>query len=126
MPASSPTSTRGVRADAWVATNVPRADLVAADPSTLPLTGRRVVRLELPGPGRPTDPERDLARLRREGVKWVIVSGAVTDRVLAAPDDYPQETRFYEQLGHGPKPAFAVFPSEPGLAGPWVRVYRLD
>ena len=115
-----------VRADAWVATNVPRADLVAADPSTLPLPGRRVVRLELPGPGRPSDPERDLARLRQEGVKWVIVSGAVTDRVLAAPDDYPQETRFYEQLGHGSKPAFAVFPSEPGLAGPWVRVYRLD
>jgi hypothetical protein len=114
-----------VRADAWVAANVPQADLVAADPSTLPLTGRRVVRLELPGPGRPSDPERDLARLRREGVKWVIVSGAVTDRVLAVPDRYPRETRFYEQLGHGSKPAFAVFPSEPGLAGPWVRVYRL-
>ena len=58
-------------------------------------------------------------------MKWVIVSGAVTDRVLAAPDNYPQETRFYEQLGHGPKPAFAVFPSQPGLAGPWVRVYPL-
>ena len=69
---------------------MPRADTIAADPSTLPLPAGRVVRLELPGPGRPTDPERDLARLRREGVKWVIVSGAVTDRVLAAPDDYPQ------------------------------------
>ena len=84
-----------------------------------------MVRLELPGPGRPSDPERDLARLRREGVKWVIVSGAVTDRVLAAPDRYPREAAFYEQLGHGPKPAFAVLPDEPGLAGPWVRVYRL-
>ena len=68
------------------------ATSIAADPSTLPLTGRRVVRLELPGPGRPTDPERDLARLRREGVKWVIVSGDVTDRVLAARDRYPRET----------------------------------
>ena len=29
-----------MRADAWVAANVPRADLIAADPSTLPLTGR--------------------------------------------------------------------------------------
>ena len=83
------TDTR-LRADAWVAANVAAGDRIAADPSTLPLTGRpRVVRLELPGPGRPSDPERDLARLRREGVKWVIVSGAVTDRVLAARDRYP-------------------------------------
>ena len=56
----------------------------------------------------------------------MIVSGAVTDRVLAAPDSYPREALFYERLGHGLKPAFAVFPDEPGLAGPWVRVYRLS
>ena len=87
------TDTR-LRADAWVAANVPRGDRIAADPSTLPLARpTRVVRLELPGPGRPSDPERDLARLRREGVKWVIVSGAVTDRVLAARDRYPREAR---------------------------------
>ena len=119
------TDTR-LRADAWVTTHVPRGESIAADPSTLPLAGRRVVRLELPGPGRPSDPERDLGRLRHEGVKWVIVSGAVTDRVLAAPDSYPREARFYEQLGHGLTPAFAVFPDEPGLAGPWVRVYRIS
>ena len=59
-------------------------------------------------------------------MKWVIISGAVTDRVLAAPDSYPREASFYEQLGHGRKPAFAVFPDEPGLAGPWVRIYRLS
>ncbi len=118
------TDTR-LRADVWVGANIPPGDRVAADASTLPLDGRRVVRLELPGPGRPFDPERDLARLRREGVKWVIISGAVTDRVLAAPDRYPREAAFYEQLGHGLTPAFAVFPDEPGLAGPWVRVYRL-
>ena len=119
------TDTR-LRADAWVAANVPRRDRIAADPSTLPLPGRDVVRLELPGPGRPSDPERDLARLRRQGVKWVIVSGAVTDRVLAAPDTYPREALFYAQLGHTLEPAFGVFPDEPGLAGPWVRVYRLQ
>ena len=55
----------------------------------------------------------------------MIVSGDVTDRVLAASDRYPRETAFYEQLAHGPKPAFVVLPEEPGLAGPWVRVYRL-
>ena len=118
------TDTR-LRADAWVAANVPVTDAIAADPSTLPLPGRKVVRLELPGPGRPADPERDVEGLRRRGVKWVIVSGAVTDRVLAAPDRYPREAVFYEQLGHGLQPAFAVSPDQPGLAGPWVRIYRL-
>jgi len=58
-------------------------------------------------------------------VKWVIVSGAVTDRVLRVPDRYPREALFYEQLGHGFQPAFAVSPSERGLAGPWVRIYRV-
>jgi len=118
------TDTR-LRADAWVATHIPPADLVAADPSTLPLPGRDVVRLALPGPGRPSDPARDLAALRKQGVKWVILSGAVTDRVLAAPDDYPREAAFYAALGHGLRPAFAVSGAEPGLAGPWVRIYRL-
>ncbi len=112
-------------ADAWVAANIPAADLIATDPSTLPLPDRRVIRLELPGPGRASDPERDLPSLRARGVKWVIVSGAVTDRVLAVPDRYPREATFYEQLGHGLEPAFAVSADEPGLAGPWVRIYRL-
>jgi 4-amino-4-deoxy-L-arabinose transferase-like glycosyltransferase len=118
------TDTR-VRADAWVAANVPRADRIAADPSTLPLAGRPVIRLELPGPGRPSDPRRDLERLRREGVQWVVISGAVTDRVLAAADRYPRESLFYEQLGHELQPAYSVVPEGSGLAGPWVRVYRL-
>jgi 4-amino-4-deoxy-L-arabinose transferase-like glycosyltransferase len=118
------TDTR-LRADAWVSTNIPREDTIVADPSTLPLYGRRVIRLELPGPGRPFDPERELARLRREGVKWVIISGAVTDRVLAAPDRYPRESLFYEQLGHDLRASFSVSPDDPGLAGPWVRIYPL-
>jgi 4-amino-4-deoxy-L-arabinose transferase-like glycosyltransferase len=118
------TDTRLV-ADAWVAANIPLGDMIAADPSTLPLPGREVTRLELPGPGRASDPERDIASLRARGVKWVIISGAVTDRVLAAADRYPREALFYEQLGHGSAPAFAVSPDERGLAGPWVRVYRL-
>ncbi len=104
------TDTR-LRADAWVAANVPRGDTIAADPSTLPLTGRRVVRLELPGPGRPSDPERDLARLRREGVKWVIVSGDVTDRVLAASGPLSRaRRRSTSSSAHGAKPAFVVLP----------------
>jgi len=118
------TDTR-VRADAWVAAHVPRRDEIAADPSTLPLAGRpRVIRLELPGPGQPPEPRRDLARLRALGVRWLVVSGAVTDRVLDARDDYPRESRFYQSLA-GLRPAFEVSPDETGLAGPWVRVYRL-
>lgn len=119
------TDTR-LRADAWVREHVPAGDRIAADPSTLPLAGRDVVRLELPGPGRPSDPRRDLPALRRDGVGWVVVSGSVTDRVLAAADRYPREAAFYEALGHGRRPAYAVFPGEGGLGGPWVRVYRLS
>ena len=35
---------------------------------------------------------------RRFGVRYVVVTGAVEDRVLAAATDYPRETRFYESL----------------------------
>ena len=114
-----------VRANAWIAEHVPTRDLIAADPSTLPLPGRPVVRLELPGPGRRADPRRNLDVLRRRGVRWVLISGAVTDRVLAAADRYPRETSFYASLGHGRRPAYAVFPDGESVGGPWVRVYRL-
>ena len=51
-------------AAAWIERNVPREERVAADSSTLPLREWDVLRLELPGPGRRFDPDRDLARLR--------------------------------------------------------------
>jgi 4-amino-4-deoxy-L-arabinose transferase-like glycosyltransferase len=119
------TDTR-LRAGAWIAAHVPAGDRIAADPSTLPLAGRDVLRLELPGPGRPPDARRDIGALRRAGVRWVLVSGAVTDRVLAVRDRYPREARFYDRLARGRPPAFAVSPDQPGLAGPWVRLYRLE
>ncbi len=118
------TDTR-LRADAWLATNVPPRVLVAADPSTLPLAGRRVVRFELPGPGRPFDARRDLERLRRDGVRYLLVSGAVTDRVLAARDDYPREARFYDAAARRLETVFEAEPGRAGLGGPWVRVYRV-
>jgi len=111
-------------AAAWIAAHVPARDLIAADPSTLPLAGRRVLRLELPGPGRPFDPNRDLARLRDRGVRWLLVSGAVADRILAAPGVYPRDVVFYRALP-ARELAFSATGAEPGLAGPWVRVYRL-
>jgi hypothetical protein len=97
---------------------------MAADPSTLPLTGRRVERLALPGPGRRFDRRRSLDALRGDGVRWLVVGGGVTDRVLAAADRYPRETRFYRSLERL-SPAYAT-PSEPGRRPrPWLRVYRI-
>jgi 4-amino-4-deoxy-L-arabinose transferase-like glycosyltransferase len=113
---------RRLDAAAWIDRSVPATDTIAADPSTLPLAGRDVVRLELPGPHRPFDPRRSLAALRTAGARWLVVSGSVTDRVLAAPADYPREARFYRSLDTL-RPAYAVPAS--GRARPWLRVYRI-
>src|SRR5262249_2935946 len=91
------TDTR-VAAQRWIESNVPQGTLVAAESSTPPLPGLRVLPLALPGPGRTPDPNRDVPRLRRQGVRYVLVTGAIADRVLAARSHYPLETRFYEQL----------------------------
>lgn len=118
------TDTR-VRAAAWIDEHVSPGTLLAADPSTLPLDGRPVVRLELPGPGRAFDPRRDLERLERDGVRYLLVSGAVTDRVLAASERYPREARFYEAAEARLRTVFAARPGRDGLGGPWVAVYEL-
>jgi len=111
-------------AAAWVDTNVPVGARIAADTSTLPLRGRPVVRLALPGPGRPFDSRRDLAVLRADGVRWIVLGGSVADRVLAAASHYPREARFYRTL-ESMRPAYATR-SEPGhRPRPWLHVYRL-
>ena len=71
----------------WIERNVPRGARVAADSSTPPLAGFRVLPLQLPGPGRPHDPNRDVGRLRARGVRYALVTGAVEDRVVAAQRD---------------------------------------
>jgi hypothetical protein len=117
------TDTRVV-AQRWVERHVSSGTQIAADPSTPSFTGLRVLPLLLPGPKREFDPNRDIARLRKIGVRDVVVTGAVTDRVLAARDRYPREARFYDELE---RRAQRVYYVEPGgdLAGPWVAVYRL-
>ena len=117
------TDTR-VRAAALIARDVPVGARVAVDPSTPALPTLRTTPLQLPGPGRPTDPERDVARLRREGVAYVLVTGAVADRVLAAARRYPREARFYRELETGTNRVLSVQPGH-GLTGPWVALYRL-
>jgi len=111
-------------AAAWIDRTIPRDERIAADASTIPLHGRPVARLQLPGPGRPSDPRRNLARLRADGVRWIVVGGSVADRVLAAASHYPREARFYLQLERL-TPAYATH-AEPGhRPRPWLRVYRI-
>ena len=112
-------------AAAWVERHVPRGDRVAADPSTLPpRDGHRLVRLDLPGPGRSFDPRRDLEALRRAGFGWLVVGSGVTDRVLAAPAAYPRDARFYRSLA-SLEPAFESEAGGRPRASRWVRVYRI-
>jgi hypothetical protein len=117
------TDTRAV-AHGWIVANVPQGATVAAESSTPPLAGYRIVGLALPGPGRPFDPDRSVGRLRAEGVRYTLVTGAVADRVLAARDRYPREARFYDDLQRLARPVYHVQPGH-GLSGPWVSVYRL-
>jgi hypothetical protein len=113
-----------VIAHRWVKDNIPAGTHIAADPSTPSFEGMKVLSLQLPGPGLKFDKNRDVARLRQRGIHVVVVTGAVTDRVLAARSDYPREARFYDDLR---QKARRVFYLQPGAdrAGPWVAVYRL-
>jgi len=117
------TDTRVVAAR-WIEIHVPPSAPIAAESSTPILPGRAILPLLLPGPGRAPDPNRNVARLRREGIRYVLVTGAVADRVLAARKNYPLETRFYRQLQRQAIRLYYVTPAH-GLAGPWVAVYRL-
>lgn len=121
--AHTKTDTR-VIAQRWIETHLPQGSRVAAESSTPPLPGFRVTALALPGPGRPHDPNRSLAHLRATGLDYVLVTGAVADRVLRARSDYPYEARFYDDLRRG---AQLVYGLDPGgrLSGPWVRVYHV-
>jgi hypothetical protein len=117
------TDTR-VIAHRWVEQHVPRGAHIAADPSTPGFGTLRVLSLRLPGPKRPFDENRNLARLRRLGIRDVVVTGAVTDRVLAARSNYPREARFYDDLRTHAKRIYYVEPGD-DRSGPWVAVYRL-
>jgi hypothetical protein len=117
------TDTRVV-AHRWVEQHLRPGTQVAADPSTPSFEGLHVLPLLLPGPKRAFDRNRDLGRLHRLGIRNVVITGAVTDRVLAARDRYPREAAFYDALRTKARRIFYI--SAGGdLAGPWVAVYRL-
>ncbi len=117
------TDTR-VIAERWVEQHIHPGTRIAADPSTPSFPRLRVLALALPGPKRAFDENRNIDRLRRLGVEDVVVTGAITDRVLAARSDYPRESRFYDQLRARAKRVYHLEPGD-GRAGPWVSVYRL-
>ena len=119
------TDTRVVARE-WVERHVRAETRLAVDPSLPPFTGRfGVVKLDLPLPSEAhPDRDRNLTRLRSEDVRYVIVTGAVADRVLAARGDYPAEARFYDNLRRLRR-VFYVGKDQGGLNGPWVAVYHL-
>ena len=117
------TDTRVIAAR-WVEQHIRPGTRIAADPSTPVFAGLRIVSLSLPGPKRAFDENRSIDRLRRLGVRDVVVTGAITDRVLAARSRYPREARFYDQLRTRARPIYRLEPGD-GRAGPWVAIYRL-
>jgi hypothetical protein len=110
----------------WVERHVDHNARLAVDPSLPPFSNSfNVVKLDLPLPSEDhPDPDRDLKRLRLEDVRYVVATGVVADRVLAAREDYPFESRYYEQLRRLRR-VFYVREDQDGLNGPWVAVYRL-
>jgi 4-amino-4-deoxy-L-arabinose transferase-like glycosyltransferase len=110
----------------WAERHIDGDTRIAVDPSLPPFSNSfRVVKLDLPLPTEDhPDPDRDLKRLRLEDVHFVVVTGAVADRVLAAAEDYPFEARFYRGVRRL-KRVFYVRKNQDGLNGPWVAVYRL-
>jgi 4-amino-4-deoxy-L-arabinose transferase-like glycosyltransferase len=117
------TDTRVV-AHRWVESHLPHGARIAADPSLTPFEGFRVLQLQLPLPEeKHPDPNRSARVLLDKGIRYVIVTGAIADRVLAAGDAYPAETDFYNDLDSRGKRLFYV--KEDGLNGPWVAVYRI-
>jgi hypothetical protein len=117
------TDTR-VAAHDWVESHLPHGARIAVDPSLTPFEGFRVLQLQLPLPeeARP-DPNRYSRILLEKRIRYVIVTGAVEDRVLAAPETYPAENDFFNDLDSRGKRLF--YREEDGLNGPWVAVYRI-
>lgn len=114
-----------VVAQRWIEENVPKGSRVAVDPSTADVEGYRVLQLLLPRPGEPPDENRDVDTLRDRGVRYIVLTGAVEDRVFAARDRYPRETRFVEETRRQARRIYSIRPDR-DLSGHWVEVYRLS
>jgi 4-amino-4-deoxy-L-arabinose transferase-like glycosyltransferase len=132
------TDTREVARE-WIQMNVPAGSLIAVENYGPPLVREdvldhyrasgldpvayRLLRLKLPAPETP-DRSRDLQRLRRRGVEYVITSSRVRDRVLAAPEEYPTIVEFYEELDAQGELVREFRPGA-GETGPVLKLYHL-
>ena len=117
------TDTRVVAHD-WIEAHLPPGTKIATESSSAPLPGLDVVPLELPGPAFDFDPNRNVQRLERQGVRYVLINGGVADRVLAARSNYPRESRFYADLATSAERAYYIRPGG-DLSGPWLALYKI-
>ncbi|MGE5228160.1 MAG: ArnT family glycosyltransferase [Deltaproteobacteria bacterium] len=123
----------------WIESGLPAGALIAVENYGPPLVREgqlhhyraagldpvafRLVKLKLPLPGTP-ERTRDLDRLRQQGVKYVVTSSRVRDRVLAAAADYPAPAAFYRRLDAEAE-LVREFRPGPGERGPVLKLYRL-
>jgi hypothetical protein len=114
-----------VVAHRWIEANLPKGSRLAVDPSTPDFDGYRVLQLGLPRPGEEPDPNRALDRLREQDIRYVVLTGAVEDRVFDARDEYPRETRFVEETRREARRVYSIRPDR-DLNGHWVEVYELS
>jgi 4-amino-4-deoxy-L-arabinose transferase-like glycosyltransferase len=114
-----------VVAHRWIEANLPKGSRLAVDPSTPDLAGYRVLQLLLPRPGEEPDPNRVVDRLREQDVRYIVLTGAVEDRVFAARDKYPRETSFVEETRREARRVYSIRPDR-DLNGHWVEVYELS
>lgn len=83
----------------------------------------RIVRIPVPLP-RGGDQGLSVPGLQHEGVRYVVLSSAVDDRVRAAASTYPARMAFYRDLERTGK-LVKEFRPGPGERGPVLRIYRL-
>ena len=126
-------------AKSWVERHITSGAVIAAEPYGPPVVSRadlhlyreaghrpaayRIVQLKLPLPQKP-DRCRTFAYLDRRGVRYVIVSSQVYERVLAATDVYPIEVRFYRALA-ARATLLKTFSPGAGESGPVIKIYEL-
>jgi hypothetical protein len=102
----------------WISAHVPAGAALAEDARLPLLPGARVTQLRLP-----PDDRRSVTLLRVEGIRYVLVDGAVADKVRAARDRDPAEARFYADLAR--RKPLVRFAEDRRHSGPWVALYRL-
>ena len=93
---------------------------MAADPSAPPFDRAACLASSCRRRGRSPIERRNLERLRADGVRYVVVSGAVADRVRAAAAEYPREVALLRRAATAGAPGVQAGPRR-RLFGPLGR-----